>query len=219
MASPARGSCCMYISWGWGWGWGGMMGVWGTFVSLFALISETVDRRYGRSFWRLVIGVRGVAASTFLWRAQEFFCGARKYSWSRVIRRRVYTCGKRNLHFFYWSCRLSSSIAPRPCPPLPADEQTPNPVLELEYLRPVNRNGRRLDRSVILHFLSMGEFVDAVLQDDFELGVSWVCAFWIRCCIFTFTVSAAVVLSSILCFLYHKTTASSPKFRVLSVFL
>lgn len=50
--------------------------------------------------------------------------------------------------------------------------QTPNPVLELEYLRPVNSNGRRLDRSVILHFLSMGEFVDAVLQDDFELGVS-----------------------------------------------
>lgn len=52
-------------------------------------------------------------------------------------------------------------------------EQTPNPVLELEYLRPVNSNGRRLDRSIILHFLSMGEFVDAVLQDDFELGVSF----------------------------------------------
>ena len=51
-------------------------------------------------------------------------------------------------------------------------DQTPNPVLELEYLRPVNSNGRRLDRSIILHFLSMGEFVDAVLQDDFELGVS-----------------------------------------------
>ncbi|CAM9476552.1 unnamed protein product [Ectocarpus fasciculatus] len=50
-------------------------------------------------------------------------------------------------------------------------QQTPNPVLELEYLRPVNSNGRRLDRSIILHFLSMGEFVDAVLQDDFELGV------------------------------------------------
>ncbi|CAN0375730.1 unnamed protein product, partial [Ectocarpus sp. 13 AM-2016] len=50
-------------------------------------------------------------------------------------------------------------------------KQTPNPVLELEYLRPVNSNGRRLDRSIILHFLSMGEFVDAVLQDDFELGV------------------------------------------------
>lgn len=50
--------------------------------------------------------------------------------------------------------------------------QTPNPVLELEYLRPVNSNGRKLERSVILHFLSMGEFVDAVLQDDFELGVS-----------------------------------------------
>ena len=50
--------------------------------------------------------------------------------------------------------------------------QTPNPVLELGYLRPVNSNGRRLDRSIILHFLSMGEFVDAVLQDDFELGVS-----------------------------------------------
>lgn len=49
--------------------------------------------------------------------------------------------------------------------------QTPNPVLELEYLRPVNSNGRRLNRSVILHFLSMGEFVDAVMQDDFELGV------------------------------------------------
>lgn len=50
--------------------------------------------------------------------------------------------------------------------------QTPNPVLELEYLRPVNSSGRRLDRAVILHFLSMGEFVDAVMQDDFELGVS-----------------------------------------------
>ena len=49
--------------------------------------------------------------------------------------------------------------------------QTPNPVLELEYLQPVNSNGRKLDRSIILHFLSMGEFVDAVLQDDFELGV------------------------------------------------
>lgn len=55
----------------------------------------------------------------------------------------------------------------------PCGEQTPNPVLELEYLRPVNSNGRRLDRSIILHFLSMGEFVDAVLQDDFELGVSF----------------------------------------------
>lgn len=50
--------------------------------------------------------------------------------------------------------------------------QSPNPVLELEYLRPVNSNGRKLDRSVLLHFLSMGEFVDALMQDDFELGVS-----------------------------------------------
>lgn len=50
--------------------------------------------------------------------------------------------------------------------------QTPNPVLELEYLYPVNSNGRKLDRSIILHFLNMGEFVDAVMQDDFELGVS-----------------------------------------------
>lgn len=49
--------------------------------------------------------------------------------------------------------------------------QTPNPVLELEYLYPVNSNGRKLHRSIILHFLGMGEFVDAVMQDDFELGV------------------------------------------------
>lgn len=68
-------------------------------------------------------------------------------------------------------------IPPPPYPLMPCicysrcSCQTPNPVLELEYLRPVNSNGRKLDRSVILHFLSMGEFVDAVLQDDFELGV------------------------------------------------
>ena len=67
-------------------------------------------------------------------------------------------------------CRAVSSPRPYHTP------QTPNPVLELEYLRPVNSNGRRLDRSIILHFLSMGEFVDAVMQDDFELGVSF--GFW-----------------------------------------
>ncbi|CAM9791971.1 unnamed protein product [Choristocarpus tenellus] len=48
--------------------------------------------------------------------------------------------------------------------------QTPNPLLELSYLKPVNSNGNQLDRSVLLHFLSMREFIDAVMQDDFELG-------------------------------------------------
>lgn len=58
-------------------------------------------------------------------------------------------------------------------------------MLELEYLRPVNSNGRRLDRSIILHFLSMGEFVDAVLQDDFELGVSFASRTLLYSCLFS----------------------------------
>ncbi|CAM9272845.1 unnamed protein product [Discosporangium mesarthrocarpum] len=49
--------------------------------------------------------------------------------------------------------------------------QSPNPVLELSYLKPVNSNGLTLDRSVLLQFLTLGEFVDAVMQEDFELGV------------------------------------------------
>lgn len=66
---------------------------------------------------------------------------------------------------------MTTSHAPFSCL-LSRRAQTPNPILELEYLHPVNSSGRKLDRSIILHFLSMGEFVDAVMQDDFELGVS-----------------------------------------------
>lgn len=86
--------------------------------------------------------------------------------------------------------------------------QTPNPVLELEYLRPVNSNGRRLNRSVILHFLSMGEFVDAVMQDDFELGVSLIYAYHrellyhaasLYCCFFVYSVNKWPMPMSCVC--------------------
>ena len=75
-----------------------------------------------------------------------------------------------------------------PLPPCSRRAQTPNPVLELEYLKPVNSNGRKLDRSIILHFLSMGEFVDAVMQDDFELGVR----FFLCACCFQWSASGSL---------------------------
>ncbi|CAM9780055.1 unnamed protein product [Chrysoparadoxa australica] len=48
--------------------------------------------------------------------------------------------------------------------------QSRNTIAELAYLAPVDIHGKLLQRSLLLHYLTMGEFVDAVLQDDFELG-------------------------------------------------
>eukprot|EP00953_Heterococcus_sp_UTEX-ZZ885_P009136 5416-Heterococcus_DN1.PRE.3 len=47
--------------------------------------------------------------------------------------------------------------------------QSPNSLLELHYISPVTSSGRGLNRSLLLHYMTMGEFVDAVMQDDFEL--------------------------------------------------
>lgn len=47
--------------------------------------------------------------------------------------------------------------------------QSPQSMLELSFLSPVTQTGRLLDRSVLLQYMTLGEFVDVVLQDDFEL--------------------------------------------------
>ncbi|KAG5179902.1 hypothetical protein JKP88DRAFT_297774 [Tribonema minus] len=47
--------------------------------------------------------------------------------------------------------------------------QSPNSLLELNYMGPVTSAGRALQRSLVLHYMSPGEFVEAVMQDDFEL--------------------------------------------------
>ena len=49
--------------------------------------------------------------------------------------------------------------------------QSPATLQELSFLRPVSRTGRSLtdQRAVIIHFLTWGEFVDVVLEDDFEI--------------------------------------------------
>eukprot|EP00624_Nannochloropsis_granulata_P001895 evm.model.NODE_19137_length_17385_cov_39.881851.2 len=43
---------------------------------------------------------------------------------------------------------------------------------DLFIARPINSKGRPLERSVLLHFLTWGEFVSVVLEDDFEYALA-----------------------------------------------
>lgn len=43
---------------------------------------------------------------------------------------------------------------------------------DLFIARPINSKGRPLERSVLIHFLTWGEFVSVVLEDDFEYTVA-----------------------------------------------
>lgn len=70
-------------------------------------------------------------------------------------------CKHQGMHLIAWSIRaLTTELT----------KSHFSTLQEMYYLRPVDIFGGQLNRNVLVHFLTLGEFADAVMCDDFELG-------------------------------------------------